>query len=404
MYREILVDHTSFHALQERGIDSRRISFATRQLLQLVENILLADTVWLTDTVTPGSMQVTAKTLEVFEKHGLNDARSEGKIRVARFTDSTLREVCERAAPRVFNIVQNIQGDDLLMPGSQLKYALQPAGAQSINYDRIRSLYLGSEEAEDYIGASIEARGWLPVSTLPLLHPDLWEWFQDLTASINDPSALRSFSTICRWQMNVEAARRLSVNASTIDYTPALGRSVTIEKVVRHSAASKLRSLESQINRTLWDMRNVGEHLKQMGPTIDFPIPLIGLWVILGLPERCTQDHLAERLVELQKHSWIRSLRDFIASADEDSIALVIKEVGDELRHSYLERPGGYRTDRGEDSHPLVFRGGQLEEGNRVFAPTTLNLSAPLVHASPSLYYVHGDRRVCRPGVASWSV
>lgn len=337
MYSEVLVDHTSFHGLRKRLLKPEDLPTAARELYQIVENLVIADTVWLTNSVTPQSMNATAELIESFEEHGLANSRSNAAIRIAQISTSRLREACIRTAPRIAGIVDHLHETDLLRAGVAAGHSLQPFGAQVIDYSSLEGLQYGSQEALEFVERSLEARGWGPVSILPLLNADLWRWFRDLGPSAAHHRTLRSFSTICRWQLNEEFAAGLTEAASAVNYSPAFGRVSTIEHITQRRLEIRLKQLEAGLNKATSSFRDLRKYLDVLGPSIDVPIPFVGLWVVQTLPEKCTLGDLIARIAELRADSRIRELKRWLREADEGAQLQAIEEIAAELK---AWRPG----------------------------------------------------------------
>jgi len=337
MLSEVLLDHTSLHTLRPRLIEPEDLAARAREVLQVTENLLFADTLWVSDTVTSETMDWTNRIYAIFAKHGLGNARGSGYFRISQVSQGDLLKICRRAAPTVFDCVRDLPMKSLALTPEEASYGVRPHGAQPTDYERLFSFKFGSEHAMDYVHGSVLAKGWLPSSTLPLLNADLFRWLKQ-TADLPTPernSVHLQFNTICRWKFNQELAGELGEDGAPVSYIPAFGRATAIDRLHLMRWRSELEKLEIALKNEFVGKPQLFPDFGEYTPTHDVSLPLFGIWILTSLKEDCKLEDLVEAIVKARGHRHVRNIKAWLNSQCDHEIDLVCEEVRQEIQKTY---------------------------------------------------------------------
>ena len=298
----------------------------TRELLQFIDIFLLTDVMWLCDTVTESTMDISRTVIDRFAAHGLTNPRSDGKFRLTRFTDSQIRDCCTICARAVTESLTAI-GEGALISTS-LGYSLRPAGAQALTFPSIVETPYGTQQSEDFVNNAIGSRGWGPMSAIPFLNPDLYRWMKAFTAAHpNETDAVYTqLNTIFRWKFNETLAEKLSVSEGrkcSVHYAPALGRAMTVKQLATIEWDKNRSFFERQLLHGISnDEKKIADtFLSTIHPSKHIPIPLIGIWILSQLKEDCTIDDLLVEIARLNANNDLIKFKQWLSTASEQDIS-----------------------------------------------------------------------------------
>lgn len=375
MYKEILLDHTSMHAMRPFQQGTDQLAVRANELLQLIEHLLLADVVWICDTVTRKTMSETLVYYKEFIRHGLANPRSDGGIRIAHFTPEQIRGAAKSASALIRDTITRYDANDLLRLSGTSAYGTRPTGAQPFDFHSLAAIEFGSQQAEDYIQDGLQELGWKTAALAPLLNSSLHFWLRGLVANIPDPVSpvYTTINTVFRWRYNEQLALLLSKpEGCGVDYVPAIGRARSIEYFTETSWAAKLRRLEQESTQAI---ENRGELLKMfdgLGPTFDYPLPLFGTWVVSQLKPGCTLSDLIEKIAELRYSSEVISVKQWLLEADTSSINSFGNDLRERLGKLFASTDSAASTKLLKMPNPLVWSCGSEVEISREMSPETL--------------------------------
>lgn len=340
LYSEILIDHTSLHSLMKSKTESENLVPRMRELFKFIENILLSDVVWICDTVTPQTMSITEGFIEMFLKHGLAHSRADGKFRVGKFTNNQIRNACLNASKDVFEYVNKFSIKELRESVDRNVYQLRPFGAQEMNFESIAKIPFNSLESEKYIQKCLIDLGWGPSSCLPLLDSNLYTWFKEISkhSISNSDVAYSQFNTICRWKFNKELAELLSDNEQKVNYVPSYGRSKTLLSLNKYEWQQKLEQIEVASNHAIRTDDTIINIFREVSPTYDFPVPLLGMWIISKLSDKPTFEDLLEKIAEYQNSDLINQLKANLFSDSNIETNRIKEEISKELKYNQKKR------------------------------------------------------------------
>lgn len=334
MFKEILIDHTSVHALRPFAGSADQLSVRANELLQFVENLLLADVVWICDTVTSETMHETMRYYRILLKHGIARTKYEGSVRIAEFNQEQILKAVTAAATPIKDTVARYGASDWRRLSGTLAYRMRPAGAQPVDFRSLAAIPFASQQAAEYIQTGLKEMGWKTAALAPLLSAPLHLWLQGLVATFPDPASpvYDTLNTVFRWRYNEQLAMILSgPEAQPIDYVPAIGRAKSIEYLSEYSWAARLRHIERNASEAITGRDDVATMFLGLGPTIDYPLPLFGAWAVSQLTPGCTLDHLIEKISELKRSPEIISVKRWLIDADTASICDFTNELRQRL-------------------------------------------------------------------------
>ena len=186
MKRGILIDNTTLHSLASADVNSAILPLRAREICRIVEQLLLGDSVWVSDTVNPKTLAVTRDLYDIFANAGLAQSAGGGMFDIAMFSKAQLRKACESAGPYIFDTVRHLYfiREDLKPP----PYHIRPIGAPALDFPNVAKLEYGSDEAAEFVDKILQQPGWGASASAALLNPDLYLWLKNLTLQLLDPS------------------------------------------------------------------------------------------------------------------------------------------------------------------------------------------------------------------------
>lgn len=366
MYKEILFDHTSLHVFRpEENLSGQALRFRTREMLHFLDSFLLSDVMWLCDTVTNRTMKISQSVIDKLAEHGLTNARSDGKVRLTRFTNSQIEKCCSECARTSYDALAAMDESILTNHSQASHYSVRPGGAQPLTFPDVTRIPFGSEQSQEFVSKAMSSRGWGPMSTVPLMNPDLYQWLLDFVALHPNPEdpAYSRLNTVMRWKFNEILADELSTLGKTqhlVNYAPALGRAITIKGVSSHYWLSKYIDVEKALSKGRVDEQWETAHkfLSEIQTNRKISLPLLGIWVLSGLEENCTIDDLFESLARANTDTNIVSLRRWLAKASDEEISRASQGIANDLskilRKSRRNKSRVSQTAQHEMAFPIV--------------------------------------------------
>jgi len=345
LYSEILIDHTSLHAIIGRQSYLPEYFIGHfRELCRFIEYTLLADVVFICNTVTPETMDVTQRALELFLKHGLTNPRGDKKFRTGTFTHQMIRDACTGAAHKMYEDVHSFNVKDLRAVSTvNSDYLLRPLGAQNLNFRNVANIPFGTDKTEEYIQEYIPKLGWGPTSCIPLLNSNLYVWFQGIAKQIRSDfdAAFSTINTISRWKFNEQLSSVLSTNDAAVRYIPSYGRAEVIDQFLRHTWEKNLEDLEKFFNKKIRENEVLEKIFVEMAPTAEHRLPVLGMWVVSKLPENPTFEHLIEQIVALQSHKYVTELKRYIFTDTLLELDRINRDITREIKAYKKVQPKG---------------------------------------------------------------
>ena len=307
----------------------------SRELFKFIENVLMTDIVWICNTVSTESMAVSQTFIDKFIKHGLANPRGEGKFRVGNINLNTLNAACASAAANVFNIVSDLDINDLGLSMIYDKmYQLRPDGAQEVDYSAIKNIKIGSDEAQNYINETLPSLGFGAISCMPLLNYDLYQWFKlNYKNSKKYYPAYLHFNSLCRWMYNQELAYVLSTDSSSVKYVPSFGRAISLNSFTQFSWNKRIESIQLSASPAIKSNQILREYFSKIGPTLDYPMPLLGMWVVNNLPENPRFEDLLDALAKLQESDIIKTIKQYLLSENNFDLERLSREISSEVNY-----------------------------------------------------------------------
>jgi hypothetical protein len=334
VYNEILIDHTSIHALISGVTDKKSMSWKALEVFHFIEEALLSNKIWVCDTVSRQTAENTQKFFDLLRKHGLSTySNTEGFVLV-HFSGEDISSCCRSAAVGVEKYVSSVNVADL-SDVAKTNMLLRPKGVQPLDFPAIVNIPFGSDEAENFIQSAFRERGWLPMAAMPLLNPHLYQWLQDFVTNYpsSDCYAYRQLNTICRWQFNEKICGKLSREKGLpVNYVPAAGRVKTIEKVLKNNFDIKKAIIRRLLTNTIDREDLLKESLGQLTPTTRFPLPFLGVWVFSQLSSTPTIDELLQKIAELRVDKRVLRFKSLLQSINEDNAIYIQQELNAEIK------------------------------------------------------------------------
>jgi hypothetical protein len=159
MSTEILIDHTGLHSFHKKPIDQVNLGLKARELLQLIELLLLSDVVWISNLEQGECWNISESIVNLFSEFDLADARGESLIRFAHFSDLQHQKCIEGAAPWIMDTVKNMSANDLRQCTETIGYSLKPTGVQQVQIPSMAKIDYDSDEAKMF-GVILKSGVW----------------------------------------------------------------------------------------------------------------------------------------------------------------------------------------------------------------------------------------------------
>lgn len=334
IYKDILVDHTSIHALISGVTDKKSLPWKALEVFHFIEEVLLSDRVWVCDTVNKQTAENTERFFDLLRKHGLSTYENTGSLVLTRFTKDDILSCCKSAAVDVDRYVNSVDVERL-SDISKTNMLLRPKGSQPLDFTAVTKIPFGSNDAEEFIQAALKERGWLPMAAMPLLNPHLYRWLEDFEISHPSPDhyAYRQLNTIFRWQFNEKICKKLAGNInSPVSYVPAIGRVQTIEEVLSKDFHRKKAIVRSLIAEVIDREDDLKAALGGLTPTARYPLPFLGIWVFSQLSSNPTIDELFQKIAELRTDRKILRFKSLLQDIDEENAYYIQQELQAEVQ------------------------------------------------------------------------
>lgn len=355
MYGEMFIDHTSVHSVVRSDLRSEELAARTREVLQLVEELLFADVLWLCDTVTSETFDHSMRLASGLRSSGVTSSRNDGVLRVAFFSQSQIEHACRESAARLYDFVSDLTAGDLEKSVERLGYPTRPIGAQEFSYDRVVGLRYGSPQAEEHLQGCFRGKGWIPSSALSLANCDLYSWLAECHRSFGgmSESAMLAYNILSRWKFNEQLAHLLDGEGAGVSYAPAYGRARAIEALHAGAWPVRLASLEAFLRNASEDAGAVLQGLGEFAPSKEMGLPLFGVGVLRALPVNCTLEHLGEGIARARENRALVGFKSWLAEASEEDIPRVAQEAATEFVTTYSR--GAKSAPQKKGKYKLVF-------------------------------------------------
>lgn len=332
---EVLIDHTTLHALRKGPVDRETLDLRALGLLQLVEHLLLFETIWVSTFDSASVLDESHEIFELFHKFGMADTAQTAPVRWAQVTREEYRRACRRAAPKISDRLHCASASKLRDEFRAVKLADRPSGAQELGFSKVASIVPESDAAHSYIEKAMETKGWEKVGCVPLLHAPLHRQVKDLVEQVegDDDIACRQLNVVMRCELNAALAMEISSDAV---HSPAFGRGFRLEKRAETLWRDSRGRMEKALNpvlRRYGDEMDMNELISWLGPTLDSEVPLFGIWLLLKLPENCTREQLLEQIALERGKSGgpVRKMGHLLATTHDDTWEEACREVEKEL-------------------------------------------------------------------------
>src|SRR5690349_4126159 len=279
--RGILIDNTTLHSLTAKRADRAVLPMRAREICRIVETFLLGDSVWVSDSVSSETFDITRNLHHQFIDAGLAQPSGTGKFRISMFSPHKLREACTLAAPDIINSISHIKLDGC----TPFPYTVRPINAPPILFSKVLDLEYGSDRADEFIEDALAHPGWGASAAAVLLNADLYCWMKGREEILKNPAdpAHLMLNTFFRWHINEQLAAQMSKDTKNpVYYSPAIGRAKQIDENIRNSWNFKISELEQKIYHIIDDSKNneledMKKSLRQLDPIIENPIPMFGI-------------------------------------------------------------------------------------------------------------------------------
>jgi hypothetical protein len=332
---EVLIDHTMLQSLCKRPRDRTQIELRTRELLQLIEHLLLKDVIWISNLVTGPAEDTSESLLSQFQQFGLTDNRNEGIIRKTAFSSKQHKTAIEGAASEILLTTGKMKIQDLRNCIENTQYELRPIiGTAPLRYHSLLNIAYNSNEAHQLIEKGLESCDWEANVSPAFFNKGLYEWLMEIHkhASGHADKAYAQYNTVVRWGINSKLCEQLSKpNRKPVLYSPAFGRGLSLQRQFDFSFNRFQQLLFDRVIRRLQSADELKNLILSLNPYTVTDIPLFGMWALLKLPENCSLENLLEKIIVLRDHEYIVETRKLVNdgnSKETDSICdTVYREV-----------------------------------------------------------------------------
>jgi hypothetical protein len=348
MLNDLLIDHTAIHSLKRRPTLSEDLPRRTRELLQVTEQLLLAEKIWICDSVTEETQAQTMEFVDRLTSQGLVRAKNDGVLRIARFSPAQIKTACQLAAPRLYELLSNRPPSVIASLMTEESYLLRPSGAQPLSYQSLSAYRFGTNDALSYCSRATAGKGWLPSSALPLMNSDLYRWFRNALREFpddNDPF-WEKFNAMSRWVFNEQLAVQLGSEESRTFYAPALGRAKLLDRLATQGWVGKLEGLEKSLSKYFREDPAFLASLAELSPANSTRLPIFGIWVFSRLSQRPSLEDLVQAISDLRKSKQVANVREYFyqdsgSKVYDNEIDDIARDVFEEVKR---RNPNGFRT------------------------------------------------------------
>lgn len=344
------IDNTTLHALAERGdeLNLETIGIHARQLFQIIEHLLLADTIWIADTERGKTWDTSEGLLNLLQDFDFSIGLTRGVVRKYHFTEKEHKECCSLSAPLILKSLNRLNPEDLRNCIKGLHYDFRPKHVKPTRFPELLNIPFGSEEADEFIQLGMKECMWEATATPVFQHAPLYSWLREFVSQVPDSKdlAYAQINTIFRWRINEQLAASVSRKHSLpVMHAPAFGRAVSIEKYSKVSWARNLSMLEKEIALAFSHLRaDAGWNiiLSEIGPNLECEFPLFSIWILLSLPVDCSREQLLETIKIKRNDERVRRIKEWLSASSLDEVKRVSEEIVKEVAASSgISRPSG---------------------------------------------------------------
>nr|VFJ68167.1 MAG: hypothetical protein BECKDK2373B_GA0170837_12076 [Candidatus Kentron sp. DK] len=328
MLNDILIDHTSIHSVFSKKAYSPRVSvFQVREVLKIIESLLLPKRIWVANFVSRNTWDLTEKFFGYLNDSHLANPVDGGDVRSVLFSHEQKKKICRYAAPNIYQIVSQWKIDSVANDTS-LSYKVRPDGADSLNFVALSNISYDSDESKDLIDKYTDAGGWGNTASLFLMNHDLLVWLKIITQKFPDPNHViySHLNTLARWQLNESTA---SAVANEVDgqvyYMPAYGRGLSIENSIQESWNVSQERISQRMSEKAWLDERVRSLIAGFVPTSKTSFPMFGLWVLSKIRKETDINDLLDLIKELRGHSFVRKFNKW-DGIDKKEIDVIVNE------------------------------------------------------------------------------
>ncbi len=332
--KQILIDHTSLHSLRRRPISNEELGLRAREILQLIDYLLLSDIIWISNTEPKDIWDTSDLIIQRFIDNGLARNDNQGILRVANITPKQYHNLCKTAAPFIYENLSSFNLSDLRKCIINNEYELSPSKVAPSRFFELLDYEFGDSKSDKFINLGTNTFDWRGTACPALMNSSLFRWIKNhITKRIrkNDLS-LCQLNTLFRWQINTQIARTIDEN---IIYYPAVGRALSLDQHNNLLWNKKINFIEQSLTRTLKQNESDNELkllLSEIGPSLHSELPIFGLLVILSLNDDCNLEDLLKKIYEFKSDERLVYTSNWINETDFSKIVSICANVEKEVK------------------------------------------------------------------------
>ena len=359
MALEIFIDHTALHNLRTKEFRPQDIDIRINEVLHMVEHLILAKTIWVSNTVPTSTMEKSNEIIKTFTKFDLTDAWNSGDVRIASFSEENLKNASKNASYSIIDSLENFSKEKIEATFlKSINYQMMPNEPISLNYPQLCKIGFDSDEANRYIEKSLQTYGWESTSSVVFLNSRIYRWFQKNISVLTPYDIINQhLHTISRWKINEELARELSSEDRSIVYVPAFGRSISLDSHLQNEWTTKINLFNEQNSKLLYkwsDEQGFRNFLRDFGALEK--LPMVGIWVINQLKkENPTLDDLIELIANLRKTKEIGIIQNWYSNSHTEEFTEVYQMINTNLGIKNFVSKTGITTDNLKNVMKLFF-------------------------------------------------
>jgi|GEM_PF-6191724 len=324
----LLIDHTTLHSLVPRSIGSR--VFSLRGILQLAEELFLADEIWITDAEGGQTWRLSSEIIDQLEQGGLAHPDGSGLVKILHVSSTRLVDILKTASVGLYEDLLALEIDDSYANYSKLRQRakihvahIRPAGTIAHDYVSFLSKVpkWDSKEREQVLAEAVEEKEFASSAALFLVNEDLFRWGKkcvSINSNADDP-LYDHLRVLCRWHINSAHATlpgksNLNRGDEVVHYAPAYGRTLALGQTYIPNDVATLHFLDSELYKGWAESR--GQAHAAVGASATSPkLPLVGAAVLLKLKESASLQELFSTIGELRDDKTLMPLRKWWRSS-----------------------------------------------------------------------------------------
>lgn len=336
----ILVDHTTFHTLNA-GLHQSGPARAVPGVLQLFEELLLADTIWIADTESTQTLSGTYRVINALQNAGLAKSTNSGVVRIAHFSPESFRKVIDTASRSLSNHLI-LRGTPATLVGQLRERGLvdagplKPAGVLPIDFHAlIKKIGRWSSNNREAVLQQALVDHKFNSTVLPFLVSEpLFSWLVSCVVMAPEPSdpIYTHLMTLARLSINSSLAVSISDDISSEDtppvlYVPAPARAKALATNYLSVKADAVYFLQNKL-AALYGEAHSHQSVANIPYSATFPMPVLGASLMLSLPPDATlPDYLAEISQQREAPPFVAFRRWLSGNPTPEEVDVLVSKV-----------------------------------------------------------------------------